>query len=120
MTTFFQSELDPLQVIALYGNLLPANLKAKFRFPIQIEELSMFKIRTISHFIPEGAANTKALVALGGYLEQKRKELKLSKINRATTPEVSGYGMESDNDADPTQVEWNNTTVLIFKITKLT
>jgi hypothetical protein len=41
MTTFFQAGLDPLQVIALFGSLLPLNLKPKFRFPIQIEELSM-------------------------------------------------------------------------------
>lgn len=41
MDAFFALGVDPLQVIALYQNLLPSVLVPKYIFPLPIEELSM-------------------------------------------------------------------------------
>lgn len=63
--SFFRSDLtqtkkvDPLAVIGLYPTMLPAELRAKYTYPIDIPELA-------------GAGLDKALSALITYLGQKR------------------------------------------------
>jgi len=99
MTTFVQLQLEPLRVLGLYGSLLPACYAGKFTFDIPITELK------------EGAAFNKALVALGSYLEQKRRELKLTSKTKPVVTEI-GYGVVADGTDDNYQVEWNETTSL--------
>jgi len=86
MTTFFESDVDPLKVIALYGNLLPLSVRGQHnKFPIVITEL-------------KGAASNRALMALSNYLEKKRTQ-------------VVGALKKDDKGPDPDaqQVPWPET-----------
>jgi hypothetical protein len=59
MDLFLELDLDPLQVIGLYPNLLPRDLRARYTYPVPVPELT-------------GSALDKALVALMNYLTQIR------------------------------------------------
>jgi hypothetical protein len=41
MEYFVEMECDPLQIIGLYPNMLPGNLKANYSYPMEVGELGM-------------------------------------------------------------------------------
>lgn len=44
MEYYLELDLDPLQVIGLYPNLLPKNLRDKFSYPIEPPQLGTYLV----------------------------------------------------------------------------
>jgi len=74
MELFKELECDPLQIIGLYPNMLPREMKSKFTYPIAVEDLA-------------GAALEKAFQALVGFLLSVRPQFFPKKVIQRA-PEV--------------------------------
>eukprot|EP01114_Cavostelium_apophysatum_P004200 TRINITY_DN1437_c0_g2_i2.p1 TRINITY_DN1437_c0_g2~~TRINITY_DN1437_c0_g2_i2.p1 ORF type:complete len:873 (+),score=238.27 TRINITY_DN1437_c0_g2_i2:146-2764(+) len=86
MEYFRELDCSPLQVIGLYPNLLPRDLRAQVTYPTEVSDLA-------------GAALEKALVALTAYLLQLRTSL-LSKPNSAEKKPATSRQVAKDDDDD--------------------
>lgn len=95
---FLSLNVDPLQVIPLFGNFLPLCLRAQYKFPVKIEELN-------------GNSLGWAYQALMSFLEKKRKELATTDAQKRPDDDSANVGYSQEDvpqGYDP--LEWNATT----------